>query len=63
MEEEIVNHNTYILVKTLDNSAPCSKCAFFRYDSCAHPDKSKRNCKHELGTHKGWNTLEYKIKD
>lgn len=61
--EEIINDEKYILVKTIDNSAPCGKCAFHSTDYnniCSHPDKANRKCEHKRGTNKGWNTLEYK---
>lgn len=63
--EEIIDNKKYVLVKTIDNSAPCSKCAFCNIASdniCSHPDKSNRKCEHKNGTNKGWNTLEYKRK-
>lgn len=53
----------YILTEYIDNSAPCGKCVFLylRYGDakCTFPKRKKKKCKHEPGTTKGWNTLEY----
>ena len=55
----------YALRFTENNSAPCGKCAFFNNNThetermCGHPKKEQRECKHETGTEKGWNTTEY----
>lgn len=42
-----------------DNSAPCSHCVFFEPLICKHPDKDNKHCSQEIGTTKGWNTVEY----
>ena len=48
-----------------NNSAPCSHCVFLKRGfgkdalTCQHPDKENKRCKQELGTTKGWNTVEY----
>ena len=64
-EVHLINGKGYALHWTIDNSAPCSKCALFNNvttDSgkmCMHPDKENRLCKHNIGTTKGWDTREY----
>lgn len=63
-EVEIINGKRYFLKYVEDNSAPCSNCAFFNRgsgDICKHPNKSQRMCYNEIGTNKGWNTMEYKL--
>jgi len=44
-----------------NNSAPCSKCAFWNvYElKCTFPKDKLKECKREKGTTHGWNTLEY----
>lgn len=50
----------YELVYTQDNSAPCSKCAFFYDLRCKFPKSYKRRCSRTQGCSKGWDTYEYK---
>ena len=61
METENINGTDYTLKLFVDNSAPCSKCAFFqRYPlKCGFPEDYTKKCKCTLGTTHGWNTLEY----
>lgn len=51
----------YELTYHQDNSAPCSKCAF--WDSwnvkCRFPKNRRRGCRIDIGTHKGLDTYEY----
>lgn len=64
-EVYLINGKGYALHWEIGNSAPCGRCALFNnvtIDSekmCMHPDKENRLCKHDPGTTKGWNTLEY----
>ena len=58
----IINNKEYVLVTYINNSAPCSKCAFFDHNSlhCKFPEKYNKECEHNPGTLKGWNTKEYR---
>lgn len=58
---ENINGTDYTLKLFVDNSAPCSKCAFFQRYSlrCSFPKDYTKKCKSTLGTTHGWNTLEY----
>lgn len=49
----------YELTYHQDNSAPCSKCAFWNNMKCRFPKNRKRGCIINQGTSKGWNTYEY----
>lgn len=49
----------YELTYYQDNSAPCSKCAFWNNMKCRFPKTRKRGCVINQGTSKGWNTYEY----
>lgn len=58
---ENINGNDYTLKLFVDNSAPCSKCAFLNHSTlkCNFPKDYTKKCKSTLGTTHGWNTLEY----
>lgn len=58
---ENINGNDYTLKLFVDNSAPCSKCAFLNRSTlkCNFPNNYTKKCKSTLGTTHGWNTLEY----
>ena len=64
-EVHLIGGKGYALRWEIDNSAPCGRCAFFNNIThntekmCEHPYKEERKCKHEKGTTKGWNCLEY----
>ena len=67
-EVYLINGKGYALRREMNNSAPCGHCALFNIATtdtdiarmcCGHPNKEMRMCKHEPGTLKGWNTLEY----
>lgn len=53
----------YELIYHQDNSAPCSKCAFWdvawKKVKCRFPKNRKRGCIINTGTFKGWDTYEY----
>jgi len=51
----------YKLIHHIDNSAPCSFCAFFNRGTlgCNFPENENKKCEIKLGTTHGWNTLEY----
>ena len=51
----------YALVEHIDNSAPCSKCHYFKGMMCSFPIGEDKKCKVEKGTSKGWNTQEYTL--
>ena len=57
-----INGTEYDFELRIDNSAPCSHCAFLRNNDigCSFPDNLQKECCRELGTTHGWNTLEYK---
>ena len=59
---ENINGTDYTLKLFVDNSAPCSKCAFLQRSilKCKFPEENyTKKCKSTLGTTHGWNTLEY----
>jgi hypothetical protein len=59
---ENINGTDYTLKLFIDNSAPCSKCAFLQRSilKCKFPKENyTKKCKSTLGTTHGWNTLEY----
>ena len=60
-EVYLIKGKGYSLHWEMNNSAPCGHCALFNNvrTGCMHPNKEIRMCKHEPGTLKGWNTLEY----
>ena len=60
-ETQRINADFYALIWHIDNSAPCSKCSFFKKMKCAFPIGIDKNCKAKKGTNKGWNTKEYML--
>lgn len=60
-EIQRIKTDFYALIWHIDNSAPCSKCAFFRKMRCEFPIDEVKKCVAEKGTSKGWNTREYML--
>ena len=56
-----IRGRNYELTYHLDNSAPCSRCAFWDMWNvkCRFPKNRKRGCVINQGTFKGWDTYEY----
>lgn len=59
----MIGDTAYFLRFYEDNSAPCSKCAFFNRETlgCRLPMGVTAECNRVGGTHTGWNTLEYRV--
>lgn len=60
-EIQRIKADFYALVKHIYNSAPCSKCSFFKGKNCMFPVGVDKKCVTEKGTSKGWNTKEYML--
>ena len=62
-----VDGKEYVLHYQEDNSAPCAGCPFLKFTRevrCTFPrDRHPIECSHELGTNKGWNTWQYRIRE
>ena len=63
LEANLINGELVTLKQFKNNSAPHSKCAFFKMTpgkvECTFPKDLTKKCQIQKGTYNGWDTTEY----
>lgn len=63
LEANLINGELVTLKQFKNNSAPHSKCAFFKMTpdkvECTFPKDLIKKCQIQKGVHNGWDTIEY----